>query len=287
MLKAILSFVFVMSFGIIGFAVIYGDDNRTEIVDVKDDAIKELAKSTAILVGSYFLNIDTPRYAHPRFSTLQTDINMCTDERFAQDPILAACSSFLVHEEWLATATHCVTQSLCERTQFVFDFQKSADQKMPTDIPTENIYSCDRVYTPPNAKTNEYALIHLTRPVENRRPLKLANENAQIKDAVFVIGNPLGLATKYADDAQIRSISEGNYIVNTDTFGVNSGSAIFKASTNEVIGMLVGGDEDFEYDPDHHGFCQFVHRCESNGCRGEDVLNISKVKEGLQTVLSR
>ena len=107
----------------------------------------------------------------------------------------------------------------------------------------DSIYNCERLYVPPGATSNHYTLIHLDCPVRNRKPIAFSQKrNAAVGDSVFVIGNPFGLPTKYADDAKIRSLTQTGYVANTDTFGGNSGSAIFDAQTLKAIGMLTSGE---------------------------------------------
>ena len=268
-------------------ALIFGDDNRVDITLVKDPAIRELARSTAIITGNYYLNFDTPTLAHPLKSSLREDINMCAYEPYANDLNLASCSSFLVHEEWIATAAHCMTPFACTRNSIVFDFQVSDSGKMPLEIRAENIYSCDRIYYPKSTHETDFALVHLTRPVLDRKPLELAESPLKTGEPVFVIGNPLGVPTKYADDASIRSKKDLVYYSDIDTFGCNSGSATFSATTHKVFGFIFAGEEDFDFDEVNS--CQIARRCPQDGCEAnkfQQILDISVVKTALEEVLS-
>jgi hypothetical protein len=65
---------------------------------------------------------------------------------------------------------------------------------------------------------------------------------------------------------------------NLDTYGGNSGSAVFDANTGVVEGILVRGENDFVT----RGSCRATNYCPANGCRGEDVTHITNV-QGLPT----
>ena len=54
---------------------------------------------------------------------------------------------------------------------------------------------------------------------------------------------------KVAGGAKVRSNNNGVYFVaNLDTYGGNSGSAVFNLQTREVEGILVRGENDYVYD---------------------------------------
>ena len=63
---------------------------------------------------------------------------------------------------------------------------------------------------------------------------------------------------------------------NLDTFGGNSGSAVFNADTGEVEGILVRGEAD--YVNDRRRGCKVPNQCSDGGCRGEEVTRITNIK---------
>ena len=62
---------------------------------------------------------------------------------------------------------------------------------------------------------------------------------------------------------------------NLDTYGGNSGSAVFNASTGEVEGILVRGATDYV----RNGSCQVSNRIGNNSGSGESVTKITNIKE--------
>jgi V8-like Glu-specific endopeptidase len=113
--------------------------------------------------------------------------------------------------------------------------------------------------------------------VTDREPLKFRKSGQVARGTeLVVIGHPSGLPTKISDGAQVRSSNRKYFVANLDTYGGNSGSAVFDARTGEVQGILVRGEEDYVSDP-AGGNCQATNYCPDTGCRGEDVTHITNV----------
>ena len=68
----------------------------------------------------------------------------------------------------------------------------------------------------------------------------------------------------------MRKVLPSYFVSNLDTYGGNSGSAVFNSATNEVVGILVRGDADFF----SQNGCAVSNRCFASGCRGEDVTRV-------------
>jgi V8-like Glu-specific endopeptidase len=123
---------------------------------------------------------------------------------------------------------------------------------------------------------DDYAVIQLDRKVTDRRPLSFRKSGkVSIGESVVVIGHPSGLPTKIADGAKVRSHSGKYFVANLDTYGGNSGSAVFNHNTGEVEGILVRGEND--YIQSSRG-CMVSNKCPVDGCRGEDVTYITNIK---------
>jgi hypothetical protein len=252
--------------------VIYGDDNRQDVYEVKDQALKDAADSALVFIAKSRLFrgdngaviIDTKKYG--------ADYNLCPDEPFWGQPIAGNCSGFLVGEDLVATAGHCVSDVECADYSLVFGFKKNSAQDSVDSVPAGEIYNCKEIVAREMTEVLDYALIRLDRPVVGHKPLKMATTQATSGDPVVVIGNPSGLPTKIAGGATVRTQMGDYFITNTDTYGGNSGSAVFNSRTLEVVGILVRGESDFTYD--YNRSCTVSYKCGMNDCRGEDVTNI-------------
>jgi len=111
--------------------------------------------------------------------------------------------------------------------------------------------------------------------------LKIRKEGTiDVWTPLYVIGHPSGLPQKFADGAWVRSVQSAYFTTNLDTYGGNSGSAVFNAATDDVEGILVRGASDFVYD--YESKCYRSNFCSATLCRGEDVTDIKLILPYLQ-----
>ena len=120
----------------------------------------------------------------------------------------------------------------------------------------------------------DYAVVKLDRPVVGHNPLRLRQSGSlSVNDSIVVMGYPSGIPLKIAGGAKVRSLQSGYFVANLDTYGGNSGSAVFNETTGEVEGILVRGETDFV----SNGNCRVSNKCKDDECRGEDVTTIAEV----------
>jgi len=257
--------------------VIYGVDNRLDVYQTKNPLYLELAKSTAAMITSS--NIKTlGNQSYISGETLKERHGVCSSALFADQVTSARCSGFLVAPDLLVTAGHCMkTQDDCSDNLWVFDFKMTGPNTAPKNVSSDQVYRCteiiDQVYT----KQNDYALIRLDRRVSDRKPLQVRTQGKISNNVdLLMIGHPSGLPTKIADGANLRE--NGNpyfFVSNTDSFGGNSGSAIFDAETGLVEGILVRGEDDYEQ---QSSGCSLPKVCSKYDCRGEDITRITNIE---------
>lgn len=266
--------------------VVYGNDDRLEPYEVTG-MMFDLSKSTAAMIPRESITEGRANGYNIEYSPL-SGRNICKDEKFANQGTAAVCSGFLVAPDVIVTAGHCVTsESSCTDYYWVFDYSLTSEgDKGYSEASKENVYRCKKIYAQElnNTTMMDFGIVILDRPVENRHPLTI-NKSGKIPDKtpVVVIGHPTGIPTKIAGGAKVRDNSNDVFFnANLDTFGGNSGSAVFNERTGEVVGILVRGENDYVNAPGRD--CQVVNRCSDTGCRGEDVTRIENIKP-LKTIL--
>ena len=256
--------------------VVYGADDRRDLFEERSPVLRNLASSTVALVNARDLSPLNNGDFEIQGSDFGASYGLCESERFYEQKATAYCSGFLVAPDIIMTAGHCMsTADDCSDTKFIFDFAYFAPGVPPLVAQKDNVYGCQSIiHSEANGRGADFALIQLDRPVIGRTPLALRSSGQiQDKDPLVVIGHPSGLPTKIADGASVRDSSpQGYFIANLDTYGGNSGSAVFNAQTFEVEGILVRGEADFEWTNDG---CYVTKVCNDDECRGEDVTRIS------------
>jgi len=273
--------------------VIYGDDDRRDVYDAANsDMMVELAKSTVVLVKSGEIR---PHPSNSGMSRLKADTfgaayGLCEDEPFRMQPNPGFCSGFLVAPDVIVTAGHCITSATeCAGTSFVFDFgYLEGPNEVLTDVANNRIYRCKDIIAQayPGGTQTDYAVVRIDRAATDRTPVKFRKQGQiAVGTDLTVIGHPAGLPTKISGGAKVRrnQANAAFFVANLDTYGGNSGSAVFNSSTGEVEGILVRGETDFT----RRGNCSTSYRCTNEGCRGEDVTKATEFARFLEEAPTR
>ncbi len=263
--------------------VVYGEDDRVLVENSDNEFYKKLALSTAVQIKNNKL---TPAEDGKSFTInpeklTESFMNVCKDERYADIINAGNCSGFLVGEDLLVTAGHCLRSDFdCSNAKWAFNYQADVVAE-GNSLPASEVYECVEIVNQElsTESKNDFAIIRLDRKVEGREPLKFRTEGrAPIGTPLVVIGHPSGLPTVIADGAFIRTDDNDFFFkANLDTFGGNSGSAVFNADTGVIEGILVRGERDYAFDK--AAGCNRVYECENDGCRGEDVTRITNIPE--------
>lgn len=259
--------------------VVYDEDDRIEFYQVKDQFQYEAAMATAALIHKEILSFDTRGDAVLKTKSLEQR-NICKDERFANQLTAASCSGFLVGDDLLVTAGHCIKADTCKFSYWVFDYKLNYEgDKEYSNIKKENVYRCVEVLDRQlNGHKADHALVRLDRVVGDRAPLKFRTEGKiDNQDKVFVSGFPSGLPLKVAGNGKVRKNEYLEFFMtNLDTFGGNSGSPVVNSKNGEVEGILVRGEKDYERR--RLKFCKEVKVCKGDECIGESATRITEIK---------
>ena len=257
---------------------IYGADDRQDYFQVSE-ARRKLADSTV----SFFKSGDVSQDGRLTLENFGEKAQLCKSEPFREQTIGAFCSGSLVAPDLVMTAGHCVKTSFdCSQTKMVFGYAIKEKGKNPSRVEPSEVYSCKGIVTrDQDDRGADYAIIKLDRPVPNHEPLQV-NRAGSVGEGtrLFVIGHPVGLPLKVAGGATVRNVFNyaGYFNANLDTYGGNSGSAVFNEETGLIEGILVRGGTDFEVkDPLFGSKCRASVKVSDAGGRGEDVTSVSQV----------
>lgn len=258
---------------------IYGSDDRIETYELPDYDWQKAAKATAAMISPKDIKYDRSkrRYEITNKKSL-SDLGMCPDERFASQPVPAICTGFLIGNQTLVTAGHCIeNKQECKDYFWVFDY-KMLDANTPKMFFNKNaVYQCSKIIKRQyNERYNiDYTVMKLKRKVRGRTPLTVDPTTPPIAGQVAIIGYPSGLPQKFSDDAFISELTSTFFRANLDSFGGNSGSPVFNLYNKRVVGILINGSRDYNYDPEAR--CSRNHICDSETCSLETVSRISNI----------
>lgn len=248
--------------------VIYGVDDRNDMYDVNDIRILTDADSVVALINAGDIVDNGNGTSTLNGQDFGTQYNLCQNEPFRNQPVIAFCSGFLVDPSLIATAAHCVDANNLNTIRFVFGFEMTDANNANTTINNDEIYRGIRIIGRQiGIQGTDWAVVQLDRPVHNHRYVRI-RRSGKVPDSssVHVIGHPCGLPKKYAGGAAVRNNTPSRYFVaNLDTYGGNSGSPVFNNASHVVEGILVRGETDFVWS----GTCRVSNVCPANGCDGE------------------
>jgi V8-like Glu-specific endopeptidase len=258
--------------------VVYGTDNRQDVYAHLDATLRARAQqATVALMNPSDFNATDPNHVTFPGSTLGSAYNLCTTERFRDDPTAAFCSGTLIDDDLVLTAGHCVTSATdCTNTRFVFNYYRPAAGALQT-VTTADIFSCASIVARQQGTVGtqnlDYAVIRLDRSAAPRftpAPVRSGNTALAAGQNVAVIGSGSGIPFKIDSGGSVRDARSATldyFVATTDTFGGNSGSGVYETSTYTVAGILVRGETDYAA----NGTCKVVNVCGETACRGEDI----------------
>jgi V8-like Glu-specific endopeptidase len=277
------------------YPVQYGQDTRMEPFQHSDTKLKEMAASVAIFVHKDQVvvsgnSVTLDGYTLNEMSEMgwlvsNVNVPMCADELFSSQAAPGFCTGFLVAEDILVTAGHCLQKTACADTSIVFGFQMASDSAL-AELTKDDVFECAEVLAQAlPAQENgylDYAIIKLERPTGRAGLAYSTGDLLQAQDNVAVMGYPSGLPQKIASNAFVLSNDSSSpfFVANLDTFGSNSGSPVINTSTYQVEGILVRGTTDYVLSSE--ATCVQVNRCPEGGdanCAGENATKMAMLAE--------
>ncbi len=269
---------------------IYVTDNRYDAYLAKG-AVREAARSTAALISTDHLKRQGNEYVINHNMTLQ-GAGWCASEPFSSQPVTSTCTAFLVADNTLVTAGHCLRDSQGGRIPLnsfyvVFGFQMNSKNSAQTRFPASDVYRMRQELEVKKNQTEDWAVVELDRPVSNRQVFEFEGDEIAEGTPLVIFGYPNGLPLKIAGGGTVKRNDYQKNIFDTDldSYKGNSGSPVLNAQALKqgrfiVEGILVSG----AIDARPHGNCKVSITCDSvqlnnrtGHCSGERVTKINRV----------
>ncbi|MFT7580959.1 MAG: hypothetical protein ACI9MR_002633 [Myxococcota bacterium] len=250
-------------------ALIYGSDDRIEVF-----AASPAAQSAADSVVGLFFNVDVSSggggYVIATPTTMGESKDLCSSEPFAEQPDTAFCTGFLVADDVIATAGHCITDAAdCGNTTFVFGWRMENASTARTTVAPGDVYTCSQIIGRSDGSA-DWALVRTDRPVVGHAVLPVRTAaSVSLNDPTHVIGHPFGIPAKVGSGGTVQGNSNPDFFgTNLDSYAGNSGSPVFNAAFNAVEGILVRGNTDLVGTGRGKKRCYVSNVCADTGCGG-------------------
>jgi V8-like Glu-specific endopeptidase len=225
---------------------IYPNDGRTEYYQLTNNQ-KSTVSTVVCLIDKKQLK-KKDGYFELQANSFGEKVNLCKSEKFYNQPLGGFCSGFIVKENVIVTADHCLHNRNLLDFYVLLDYYLTNQDEVRTRFESNMVHEVKRVIKSGynDEKDIDFAVLELETNVDKNRICIIRSEEVRLNEAVSVAGHPVGLPLKYSPGATVKFNDSKNYFVaDLDTYGGNSGSPVFD-SQNRVIGILVRGAKDFK-----------------------------------------
>jgi len=232
-----------------GDKVFYGTDDRIDLFEETDATRIGWARSTCGLVNvSQLTELPNGRVELETTPYEVGGFEACDDEPFGDQPTAAFCTGFMVGQDLIATAGHCLLDEVdLATTAFVFGFEMENAGTAVTEFSADQVYFGVQIVDRALGGALDHAIIRVDRPITapgaEILPIRREGDIA-IGDPVGTIGYPTGLPTKlsFGDNTEVTEENNAAFFSsNLDAAGGNSGSPVFGTEDGLVEGILVRG----------------------------------------------
>jgi hypothetical protein len=244
-------------------AIVYGNDDRLEVYEHPDSALRERVRESVVaLIAPRLLHRPPSGAISVATRTLEETYFLCAGERFGDQPAAADCSGTLIDDDLVLTAGHCFEDDDdCASFAYVFDYFYRAEGELEP-LSSNDVYACRdivvrQVSAGSAAQQIDFAIVQLDRPVGAPRvPVRIRQSIAELGEPVSALGFTSGVPAKIDTGGKVidtRTATGDYFLLDSDTFSGSSGSGLFDRD-GALLGLLVRGGEDYFEDLDRGCF---------------------------------
>jgi len=203
-------------------AAIYGEDDRISPALSDDLRLRAIAENVVALTD---------------FSGLPINDSFCSGAIFNKDGF-----------RFLLTAAHCIEdQAVCDQTYVVRNYEKDANGQLRQD---QIQHRCERVVFSNMAL--DIAIATITGPSDSTAPdiqgIPFVIGSTDPGEPLVLMGHPSGEDKKIAGNCQVHQKVDFEFNHHCDAFTGNSGGPIFNLNDYSLAGILIRGEDDFNFD---------------------------------------
>jgi len=221
--------------------VIFGADDRVEVHEVVDAALRELVvRAVPAMVHQGRLGRDPISGAVTLSgSPLGEGRGLCEGEAFLEQPAVASCSATLIDDDLVLTAGHCVDAVACADQRYVFGWYYESPGVL-RELEDASVYACAEVVAFELSGRNDFAIVRLDRAAPGP-PVAVRTGPIAVDEVVSLAGYPLGVPMKVVEGGAVTGIrSATTFFARLDAHPGNSGSGVLDSELR-VVGELTAG----------------------------------------------
>ncbi|WP_127714043.1 serine protease [Halobacteriovorax sp. HLS] len=271
---------------------IYGTDDRVDICSSRIGKREyEMAKSTAMLIEAKNLKAIGRLNGKVIYQLISETLEesfgapACSNVSFKDEKSPGFCSGFLYNavntdKRSVLSAGHCFWDTDKEDVRVIFSIN-NAGTKIVSNNPqysSEIFISEDQVFNIANTtiENQDFTIITLDRAVQNATPLQVdTSARPSVNEPLQMMGHPFGLMLKFTEGrVVINEDDDENFGAHISSFGGNSGSPVVNKNTGKVVGVLVSGQDDYNYN--YANDCMEQTTFSTNDSGYEGVLKIGQ-----------
>lgn len=211
-------------------------DDRREIGDAPAPAPEQFSSIAAVIPLSHHLKRKPDGDWTLTAPMLGEFLNVRAEEPFRNQPIAAIGAAFLINRQVVVTAHHVIPNApIAGRVRLVFGYRLNG-QTAPSVLSAADVYEATPLWANPR---RDIALLRLDRPVMDRAALQIRMDR-EVRDGegLYAMGFPTGLPGKFADNGSVQARTRAFFTTDLDIIRGNSGSPVFSAVNNQVVGVV-------------------------------------------------